>query len=101
MFKSMKTLRKIKLNQLCEAELEKKSMNEIWGGSPESCTCGCHYANSNGSSTATNGGTNWSTGKDSYGGGEVYGVCGNCMEIFQNGQWGSTSASNRSDKWGF
>lgn len=100
MFKIMKILRKIKLNQLNETELEKKSMNELWGGSPESCTCGCHYADSNGSSTATNGGSNWQTGKDSYGGGEEYGVCG-CTEVGFPGAMGSTRVSARSGKWGF
>ncbi|HWR94935.1 MAG TPA: TIGR04149 family rSAM-modified RiPP [Flavobacterium sp.] len=37
----MKTLKKIKLNQLSKAELENREMNAIRGGECFSCVCVC------------------------------------------------------------
>jgi len=51
----MKKLKKLKLNQLAEVELNEREMCRILGGgTPGCCQCGCHYANSGGSSTSAN-----------------------------------------------
>ena len=51
----MKTIGKLKLNQLSKAELGKREMNSLKGGGIE-CGCGCFYSDV--SSTATNGAAN-------------------------------------------
>lgn len=52
----MKTLKKIKLNSLNDAELRDREMNALNGG--RACGCGCNYAGSGGSSTYNNGTAN-------------------------------------------
>ncbi|MFV0269567.1 MAG: TIGR04149 family rSAM-modified RiPP [Draconibacterium sp.] len=37
----MKTLKKIKLNQLSKVELKHRQMNDLRGGSCDGCTCVC------------------------------------------------------------
>ncbi len=60
----MKKLSSLKLNQLSKAEMEKREMNMLRGGS---CPCGCNYMYSGGSSTIDNGNANCGEGKYSYG----------------------------------
>ncbi len=56
-------LEKIKLTELADAELNEREMCRILGGGiPGCCQCGCHYANSGGSSMSSNGGANNSGG---------------------------------------
>ena len=46
----MKTLKKIKLNGLNDAELRDREMDALNGGD-RTCGCGCNYEGSGGSST--------------------------------------------------
>lgn len=63
----MKHLSKLKLNQLSNADLEKREMNAlVGGGTPGCCTCGCLYENVGGSSSSSNSGANNSSGLHSY-----------------------------------
>jgi len=62
----MKTIKKMKLSQLSNAELGKKELNKLKGGG--CCLCGCAYVNSGGSSTVDNAGANNSGGLQSAGG---------------------------------
>jgi len=48
----MKNLKRLKLNQIGKAELEKREMNFLLGGN--CCNCGCAYAGNGGSSTSDN-----------------------------------------------
>jgi natural product precursor len=51
----MKTLNKIKLNNLSAENLSEKQMKEIRGGDETaSCSCACHWADQGGSSTMEN-----------------------------------------------
>lgn len=52
----MKTIGKLKLNQLSKAELDKRELNSLIGGNPvgDNCGCGCYYAGSGGSSSVDN-----------------------------------------------
>lgn len=54
----MKTLRKLKLNQLAMSEIEDQKMNRLLGGQGDcsgSCACGCDYEGTpGGSSTSSN-----------------------------------------------
>ncbi|GHV34145.1 hypothetical protein FACS1894178_1080 [Bacteroidia bacterium] len=56
-FKSKK-MKNLKLNKLEERNLSEKQMNNIKGGEPHKCGCGCCYANSGGSSVCANGKAN-------------------------------------------
>lgn len=53
----MKTIGRLKLNQLANAELNDREMTLIIGG--KSCSCGCHYYGQGGSSTADNSAANY------------------------------------------
>lgn len=66
----MKKLGKLKLNQIEKSEMENREMNNLKGGG-DSCSCGCHYASTGGSSYADNRKANWTGGQTSYGGGET------------------------------
>jgi natural product precursor len=51
----MKTLNKIKLNNLSTENLSEKQMKEIRGGEADpKCFCACNYAGQGGSSTSDN-----------------------------------------------
>lgn len=63
-------LQKLKLNKLAENSLANREMKELIGGN--FCTCGCHYANSGGSSYDANGSANNAGNLQSYGGGGPY-----------------------------
>lgn len=65
----MKTLGKLKLNQIGKTELLRQEMNSLKGGNgcdgvivTPSCGCGCAYCNNGGSSTSANGSANSSYG---------------------------------------
>lgn len=65
----MKTLKKLKLNQVSKANLEQQEMGKLSGGCLNcgveiwpNCGCGCAYAHTGGSSTSDNGGANHSGG---------------------------------------
>lgn len=65
----MKSLKKIKLNQLNKTSMEKREMEQLIGGS--CCGCGC-----NGSSSSTsNANANWYGGYSQSYGGEKYCAC--------------------------
>lgn len=66
----MKTLKKIKLNDLNDAELRDREMNALYGG--RGCGCGCNYADSGGSSISDNGNANHLIGPS---GGHSIGGC--------------------------
>ena len=57
----MKTLKKIKLNGLNDAELRDREMDALNGGD-RTCGCGCNYEGSGGSSTHNNGTANHNIG---------------------------------------
>ena len=63
----MKSIGKLKLNQLSKAELEKRAMSDLRGGDP-TCGCGCHYAESGGASLYDNQNANAANNQGSYGG---------------------------------
>lgn len=71
-FTIMKQIGKLKLNQLSKAELNEREMNFIKGGS---CSCGCHYAGSGGSSSCENSQANLDYSYTSYGGGKTCSPC--------------------------
>ena len=54
----MKTLKKIKLNGLNDAELKDREMDALNGGD-RTCGCGCNYEGSGGSTTHNNGTANY------------------------------------------
>lgn len=65
----MKTLKKLKLNQISKTNLEQQEMGKLSGGClscgiyvTPTCGCACLYAHSAGSSTAANGSANNSEG---------------------------------------
>lgn len=66
----MKTLKKLKLNQVSKTNLEQQEMGKLSGGCincgvviTPNCGCGCLYAHSEkGSSTSSNGSANHSGG---------------------------------------
>ncbi len=61
-------LKKIKLNEISKVHLEEMEMCRLLGGgTPGNCTCGCLYADSGGSSTASNDAANDAYGYSSYG----------------------------------
>lgn len=61
-------LKKLKLNEISRTRLEESEMCRLLGGgTPGNCTCGCLYANSGGSSTASNDAANNASGLTSYG----------------------------------
>lgn len=64
----MKSLKKLKLNQLREADLSAKEMSELKGG--QCCGCGCHGP----SSTSDNYRANYRSGYGSVGG-STYCIC--------------------------
>lgn len=68
----MKTLKKIKLNGLNDAELRDREMNALNGGFERVCGCGCHYAGSGGSSIGDNADANYGIGPS---GGHSPGAC--------------------------
>lgn len=71
----MKTLKKISLFKLEQKGLSDQLMRCFKGGN--SCTCGCHYASTGGSSSGWNDSSNYCDNKTSYGGGsEACGCCG-------------------------
>lgn len=70
----MKTLKKIKLNGLNEAELKDREMNGLYGGT--ACGCGCNYAGSGGSSIQSNGNANFGIGSGGYSPGGCQGDSG-------------------------
>ena len=77
----MKKIGKLKLNQLSKAELEKREMNSLKGGS--ACVCTCYnpnggYADTNSISSANYG---WEH------------TCNTCVST--GGYGGSTSAQNK------
>ena len=57
----MKTLKKIKLNGLNDAELRDREMDALNGGD-RTCGCGCNYEGSGGSTTHNNGTANYKIG---------------------------------------
>lgn len=80
-------LEKIKLTELADAELNEREMCQILGGGiPGCCQCGCHYANSGGSSTSSNGGANNSGGLTSDPGAD------SCCGGSGNSGWGYTNS---------
>lgn len=50
-------LKKIKLNELSDVQLNEKEMCRILGGTGN-CQCGCHYTDSGGSSSSDNNSAN-------------------------------------------
>lgn len=65
----MKTLKKLKLNQVSKINLEQQEMGKLSGGCincgvviTPNCGCGCLYAHTGGSSTSGNGSGNHSGG---------------------------------------
>lgn len=69
----MKTLSRLKLNQLNAEELEQRQMNALRGG--YNCGCGCYFWETNGITTDQNYNSNVSNGySESYGGNVA---CGN------------------------
>lgn len=80
-------LKKMNLRTLEREHLSDNHMRCILGGS-SSCTCGCHYAYSGGSSTGNNDVANQSYGYTPYGGAESCGCSGSdgvkTSEFFQN-----------------
>ena len=61
-------LKKLKLNEISRTRLEESEMCRLLGGgTPGNCTCGCLYANSGGSSTASNDAVNNASGLTLYG----------------------------------
>ncbi|MBC5643432.1 TIGR04149 family rSAM-modified RiPP [Parabacteroides segnis] len=69
----MKTLSRLKLNQLNAEELEQRQMNALRGG--YNCGCGCNYVGLGGSSQGDNYNANVSNGYTQSYGGNV--ACGN------------------------
>jgi len=69
MDKKLKVVGMLKLTQLGKVDLLKRQMNDLKG--TNGCTCGCHYANSGGSSTCDNGNANQASGLTSPGGGST------------------------------
>ncbi|GAA6339868.1 hypothetical protein I090019C5_11060 [Phocaeicola massiliensis] len=67
----MKTLKKIKLNGLNDAELRDREMDALNGGN-RACGCGCNYEGSGGSTTDNNGNANFNLGPS---GGTSIGGC--------------------------
>ena len=67
----MKTLKKIKLNGLNDAELRDREMDALNGGD-RTCGCGCNYEGSGGSTTHNNGTANYKIGPS---GGNSTGGC--------------------------
>ncbi len=63
----MKTVRNLKLSQLCENEMGKREMNKLVGGA-NCCICGCNTDGSH-QDTLTNGTANYNGDKYSPGGG--------------------------------
>ncbi|MCD7932600.1 MAG: TIGR04149 family rSAM-modified RiPP [Tannerellaceae bacterium] len=64
----MKILKKLRLTQLSQNEMNQREMNALNGGS-SFCGCGCHYSGAGGgSSTAGNYNANQTNGYSSYGG---------------------------------
>jgi natural product precursor len=64
--KNIKIMKNLKLNKLSARNLTDRQMDKIKGGDPcvlvRTCTCGCQYANSGGSSVSDNCSTNSSSG---------------------------------------
>lgn len=60
----MKTLKKLKLNQVSKVNLEQQEMGKLSGGIEvwPNCGCACAYATSGGSSESNNGSANHSKG---------------------------------------
>ena len=53
-FKSMKQLKKLKLNNMAQGILNDQEMSILKGGDFNTCMCGCGYANSGGASNSEN-----------------------------------------------
>ena len=68
----MKTLSRLKLNQLNAGEFVQMQMNALRGG--YKCGCGCNYVDAHGSSIGENYNANVSNGYTESGGGNV--ACG-------------------------
>lgn len=83
----MVKIKKLKLHHLENDALSELHMKCLIGGGTSSvCSCGCHYANSGGSSSAVNDAANYEYGLGSYGGGsescECAGSNGASMSAF-------------------
>lgn len=74
----MKKLEKIRLHNLEKEMLAYQGLRCLKGGN--SCTCGCHYANSGGSSTGSNDQANYIDDKNSFGGGADSCACASSSE---------------------
>ena len=57
----MKTIGKLKLNKLSQAQLSGNEQNRLKGGT-NCCICGCHYSNQGGSSSTDNSNANFAGG---------------------------------------
>ena len=64
-FIEMKKIGKLVLNQIAKKELTQRQMGKIKGGR-NSCTCGCCYADNQGSAIDDNGCANWRGNMTSY-----------------------------------
>ena len=54
-------LKKLKLNQLLEEDLNNREMNSLKGGNFNFCTCSCYWADQGGSSIEANRNANYNT----------------------------------------
>lgn len=81
----MKTIGRLKLNQLTNAELNDREMKLIKGG--VNCSCGCHYYGQGGSSTADNSAANYDGDLKSYGGGRTCSPCSPGPEATEQAFW--------------
>lgn len=81
----MNKLKKLSLHKLEEEVLADQTMRCLKGGG--SCTCGCHYAGSGGSSTGMNDATNFGGDKDSYGGGAESCGCAGSSGVSSSNFW--------------
>lgn len=67
-------LKKLRLSEISKERLAEQEMRILFGGgTPGNCQCGCLYANSGGSSSASNDSANNAFGYSSYDGGSNYG----------------------------
>lgn len=81
----MKKLKKISLHQLEKGSLANQAMRCLKGGN--SCTCGCNYANSGGSTTGHYDFANYSDNKTSVGGGNESCACGGSSHVRSSEYW--------------
>jgi natural product precursor len=76
----MKTISKLRLNALSEANLLEREMNALKGGTY--CSCSCYYANTGGSSSSANRDSNYNSGYTSTSG---------CNDYIKSDDWGGNS----------